>query len=128
MNKEKLNSMEIFQIIVILLITLINYIGFTYLVDGNFVVSLFFSAAVFGLYLVSYHYISDRNNKSSILSKNYLSFFSLFFIVLFSLFLSNWFLTAHTNNIMTNCKSSLQKEAGNKIKLVRSSIEEYKSR
>jgi hypothetical protein len=128
MNKEKLNAMEIFQLIVILLITLINYVGFTYLVDGNFILSPFMALATFSLYVVSYRLISDRNNKSQIMNKNFVSFYSLFFIVLFALFLFNWFLTAHTYNIMSNCKTSLKAESSIKIEAVRGAIEDYKKR
>jgi hypothetical protein len=128
MNKEKLKAMEIFQLVVILFITLINYIGFTYLVDGNFIVSVFVIAASFGLYTVSYYYVSDRNNKSQIMNKNFVSFYSLFFLVLFALFLFNWFLTAHTYNIMSNCKTSLKEESSLKIDDVRAAILDYKNR
>lgn len=128
MNKQGLGAMEIFQLVVIFLILMINYIGFTYLVDGNFLISLFLSAAIFGLYLVSHNLISNKINKGSILKNNYLSFYSIFFIILLLLFILNWFLTAHTYNIMTNCKESLKAESIHKIDHIRESIADYKKR
>lgn len=128
MNKQGLGAMEIFQLVVIFLILMINYIGFTYLIDGNFFISLFLSAAIFGFYVVSHNLISNKNNKGIILKNNYLHFYSIFFILLLVLFLLNWFLTAHTLNIMTNCKDSLKTESMNKIEQVRGSIADYKKR
>jgi hypothetical protein len=77
---------------------------------------------------IYFHYVSDRNNKSQIMNKNFVSFYSLFFLVLFALFLFNWFLTAHTYNIMSNCKTSLKEESSLKIDDVRAAILDYKNR
>jgi hypothetical protein len=126
MNKQGLGAMEIFQLVVIFLILMINYIGFTYLVDGNFIFSIFLAAATFGLYLVSLHFIQTK--KDSIFNNNFINFYSIFLIILFLLFLLNWFLTAHTHNIMSNCKTSLKTESSVKIDAVRQAIEEYKNR
>jgi hypothetical protein len=62
------------------------------------------------------------------MNKNFVSFYSLFFLVLFALFLFNWFLTAHTYNIVSNCKTSLKEESSLKIDDVRAAILDYKNR
>ena len=124
--KFNLGFLQILQLLTLLGILTINFLGLNYISDGNLLICGI-GVVVMGLfYFFSLKYTKD--NKYEIHKQKFLNFFSIFFVVLFVLFIISWGLMSHFINVNSNCRNEITTEVINKLDLIDSASNEYKTR
>jgi len=127
MKQENFLFVDVVSSIFLLILLLCNFFGILYITEGNMLLSL----AVSLIIVVCYYFVLQllKRNKERMLNQGYLkSTASLFFIVFVVFGLISYVFMIHLVNIEKNSKKAIQKEADEKVLLVKDLATQYDKR
>ncbi|MEJ5964221.1 hypothetical protein [Pedobacter immunditicola] len=126
MKQENFLFVDVISSIFLLILLLCNFLGLVYVTEGNMLISLAGSLLV----VIFYYFVLQllKRNKERMFNVGYLKSPATFFFAVFIVFgLVSYFFMIHLVNIETNCKVKLQKEAEEKMTLVKKLTTDYKN-
>lgn len=127
MKQEHFLFVDVVSSIFLLILLLCNFFGMLYITAGSMLLSLAISLVI----VVCYYFVLQllKRNKERMLNQGYLkSTASLFFIVFVVFGLISYVFMIHLVNIEKNSKKAIQKEADEKVVLVKDLATQYDKR
>ena len=127
MKQENFLFVDVISSLFLLILLLCNFFGMLYMTDGNMLSSL----AVSLIIVIFYYFVLQllKRNKERMLNQGYRKTpASAFFIVFIVFGLVSYVFMVHLVNIEKNSKKALQKEANEKVTLLKNLVTQYDAR
>lgn len=123
MKQENFLFVDLLSSVFLIALLLGNMFGLLYITDGNIAISLIASLII----VVCYYFILQtlKRNKEYLVSKNYLAFPSIFFLVFVLFGLASFLFINHFWTVETNYKEAIRQDADNKIENIQSLVTDY---
>lgn len=126
MKQENFLFVDLLSSVFLIALLLGNMFGLLYITDGNIAISLIVSLII----VICYYFILQtlKRNKEYLISKNFMAFPSVFFLVFLLFGVASFFFINHFWTVETNHKEAIRQDADNKIENIQSLIKDYDAR